>query len=403
MYYYCDANGTVQGPYTFAQIGEWVADGSLPGATTYVQHTEAPQGEEWVSYDAACAGVGTAVGTAAAASFYDDAQAVAEQAAYPEADSEAVPGEAAEEWGYGGTVGTAGTAETTGLSETPVQPHQWDESQWHYLDDAGAVQGPYNTETIGEWFDAGALGLERYVSIDGADWVKLAESTPFIALWSYKLEGRGGGDGGGGGGGGAAMARDDSCAHFEDEVGASAAVDAWEAPTTVGAMASSIPTLTTTGGRRKSILLVAKRCHQRRSSLAVAPKPVETQSELAKNLMSQRSMLRKTVTAAGRPAPLPGGRGGTRGRGGQRVHARQKSTHMSHLLKGLEVRRTIITRGKKRRSSFVKSSLPSSFKMADGSALPEAQASAARNAHHRRHVSEFSEDDEDSDDDWLSD
>ena len=104
MYYYCDANGTVQGPYTFAQIGEWVADGSLPGATTYVQHTEAPQGEEWVSYDAACAGVGTAVGTAAAASFYDDAQAVAEQVAYPEADSEAVPGEAAEEWGYGGTV-----------------------------------------------------------------------------------------------------------------------------------------------------------------------------------------------------------------------------------------------------------------------------------------------------------
>ena len=75
---------------------------------------------------------------------------------------------------------------------------------------------------------------------------------------------------------------------------------------------------------------------------------------------------------------------------------------MSHLLKGLQVRRTIITRGKKRRSSIVKSSLPT-FRMADGSAVPEAQARANTRKNFGRLMTEFSEDDEESDDDWLSD
>eukprot|EP00946_MAST-07B_sp_MAST-7B-sp1_P004461 g4461.t1 len=356
MYYYCGADGSVFGPYTFSQIGCWVADGSLPGATTYVQHVDAEQGEEWVSYDEACAGVGPE----AAASYYDDNSAIAAQA------------EMAEQEGGGEGEHVAGAGPVGGFNEA-LRKNQWADSQWHYLDDAGAIQGPYNTETIGEWFKAGALGLTRYVSIDGADWVKLAESAPFLALWSNNVE------------------ADALSGTGTNEHGGTRAVES-EASLDDNATSTAAPKK-----RRQSILLAAKRCHERRASLVGTSAPAKEQSELAKKLTSQRSMLRKTVTAGGRPAALRGGRPS-----GRRVHQRQKSTHMSHLLKGLEMRRTIITRGKKRRSSIVKSSLPV-FRMADGSDVPEAQASAVRNSKHRRHVSEFSEDDEDSDDDWLSD
>ena len=135
-----------------------------------------------------------------------------------------------EEWGY------SDAAETSSAPRID-RTHQWEESQWHYLDDSGAVQGPYNTETIGEWFDAGALGLERYVSIDGADWVKLAESAPFVALWSHKLEG----------GGGANAGVDETYAHIESEAISSAASEAWGTSATVDAAATAVVSKCETG------------------------------------------------------------------------------------------------------------------------------------------------------------
>eukprot|EP00946_MAST-07B_sp_MAST-7B-sp1_P003612 g3612.t1 len=255
MYYYCGADGSVFGPYTFSQIGCWVADGSLPGATTYVQHVDAEQGEEWVSYDEACAGVGAE----AAASYYDDNSAIAEQA------------EVVENEGSGWSERVTGAGLVGNLDEA-LHQDQWADLQWHYLDDTGAIQGPYNTETIGEWFKAGALGLERFVSIDGADWVKLAESAPFLALWSNNAE-------------------------IDASSGTGASVD--EDARALASETSLNDNTTSTAApkkRRQSILLAAKRCHERRRSLVGASVPAKEQSELAKKLTSQRSIHRRHVS-----------------------------------------------------------------------------------------------------------
>ena len=334
MYYYCDESGEVCGPNTFAQIEEWVTSGKLP-PETFLQHVEA---DEWVSYEESASGV-----------------EAPPQKGY--LDDDAVPIQ---------TVNTSFESETLYGSQ---QTSKWEDTQWHYVDDNGEIQGPYNTQTIGAWYDVGALGLDRYVSIDGADWVKLSESAPFLALWSKPSDG---------------------LDHLDRDTVSPGSHD----------LQIESDTKPTTRQRRQSIKMAAKRCQQRRSSMNASSN--REQSELAKKLTSQKSMLRKTVGLNGRPSALPRKGSGRQVGGKNRVNTRQKSTHMSHLMKGLEVRRTIITRGKKRRSSIVTSALPV-FKMADGSEVPEAQASAINSrVGHRRRTSIFSEDDE-SDEDWLSD
>ncbi len=321
MYYYVDEAGAVQGPYSYAQIGEWIQGGHLAEGT-YVQHAEAGEGAEWVPYG-----------------YWDEEQQQQEQ-----------------DGGGSSGAGHAGGAEAS----------QWDESQWHYLDDDHGVQGPFSTATIGDWLHAGALGAERYVSVDGSDWEELQLTQAFQTLWAHEL----------------AEASDGGVA---------------EGVAAEPAAATAAPAVT----RRTSVVhQAADRAARRRGSvLATAPKRAShakaasaeagggnIMGGLAAKLSSQKSLLRKTVATPGRRRP-------------KAMHKSQPSSDLSHLMKGLEVRRTII-RAKKRRTSFA-ANTPALLRMADGSAVPEMRARAARPVHKRR-VSEFSES-EGSDDGWLDD
>ena len=64
MYYYCDENGTVCGPDTFEQIGEWVSSGEL-SRETLLQHAEEEVDEGWISYE-------KIEGATAAAGYYHE-------------------------------------------------------------------------------------------------------------------------------------------------------------------------------------------------------------------------------------------------------------------------------------------------------------------------------------------
>lgn len=230
----------------------------------------------------------------------------------------------------------------------------WEHSVWHYLDDESVVQGPYTTATIGNWLQAGALDAERYCSVDGSEWLQLFTTDAYLTLWSASMT----------------AIQEESSAH--------------------------VPLPVASKGRRQSVTnMAAQRSAVRRQSVAAASTTTATvhnsmsasggrPTNLATKLNSQRSLLRKTTGKSAK----------------KHVSKRPEAPPdtMNALMKGLEVRRTILTRGKKRRSSIVKTNAV--FRMADGSSPPDA-ASSSRTRFHKRRVSDFSEDDED--DDWLSD
>ncbi len=306
-YFYC-VNDQVEGPYEWDNIVQWVNEGSIP-SECYLQDEQ--QSMEWT--------------------LYGDLLAQYQQ-------SEQAP--------------------------TPAQT--WEYSVWHYLDDDSVVQGPYTTATIGDWLHMGALTLDRYCSIDGADWIQLQTTEPYLTLWAPQHGTAPPGVSG------------------EEEPGAGTAVDA--APPR---------------GRRQSVAMAAQRCHARRTSVAAqslkqtksAPSntpttvaPSSFTGGLASKLNDQKNLLRKTNRSSNKHSH------------GQRPERPPKDSAQNALMQGLQLRRTIITRGKKRRSSMADMNRPV-FRMADGSAAPEAIARGPRI--HKRQVSYFSE--EDDDDDWLSD
>ena len=311
LYYYTDENGEVQGPHEWENITLWVQDGSIPQGT-YIQDEH--QQMEWTLY------------------------------------SDMTDGGEEEE------------------QQQQAGGGQWQDSVWHYLDDNAVVQGPYTTQTIGEWYYMGALGVERYCSIDGGEWIQLHLTEPFLALWGIDNEGT---PGPAAGPPVAAAAARLASAEAEEEA---LLIDRQPAQ------------------RRQSVtMMAAQRSHARRASVAknvVASLPVRTSkrpTNLATKLNSQRSLLRKTDRAPNkkRKDSLP----------------KKQDNTMNALVQGLELRRTIITRGKKRRSSINTMNRPV-FKMADGTVPPESVVRGTRT--HRRRASDFSEDEDDSDG-WLSD
>lgn len=224
----------------------------------------------------------------------------------------------------------------------------YEHSVWHYLDDDSTVQGPYTTATIGQWLQMGALDSDRYCSVDGSEWVQLFTTEAFLTLWSASM-------------------------------GATQEISAADEPLSV-----------VSKGRRQSVTnLAAQRSAARRQSVTASSSTTSSSSSsgrpanLATKLNSQRSLLRKTTGPSAMKHAT------------KRPEAPPEGT-MSALMQGLQVRRTILTRGKKRRSSIIKTNAV--FKMADGSAPPDA---VSRTRFHRRQTSDFSE--EDDDDDWLSD
>ena len=300
-YFYTDESGEVQGPYEWTDIVHWIQEGSIAN-TTWIK----PENEttDWISY-------------------LDMVSTEEEQAE--------------EQHNY--------STEGGGV-------HGWEDSVWHYLDDESVVQGPDTTKTIGEWFHMGALGLDRYCSIDGSEWILLEECEPYLTLWAQNVE--------------------------AEEAATEPAADILLVDRVVAK-------------RRQSVtMMAAQRSHARRSSItsakvdATPPVSSRRPTNLATKLSSQRSMLRKTNTPSRR----------------QNTKRPQQAPDnaLSALMKGMEMRRTIITRGKKRRSSIVVGNR-SVFKMADGTVAPESVVRSTRT--HRRRVSDFSED-EDSDG-WLSD
>jgi hypothetical protein len=133
----------------------------------------------------------------------------------------------------------------------------------------------------------------------------------------------------------------------------------------------------------------AKRRKQTKSAPSNTPTtaaPSSFTGGLASKLNDQKNLLRKTNRRSNKHSH------------GQRPERPPKDSAQNALMQGLQLRRTIITRGKKRRSSMADMNRPV-FRMADGSAAPEAMARGPRI--HKRQVSYFSE--EDDDDDWLSD
>ena len=307
LYYYTDELGEVQGPYQWEHIEAWIQEGSIP-SSTYIQDDQ--QSMEWTLY----------------------ADLVTPAAPEPIIPSGIVP-----------------------LPEYAEEPAKtWVHSVWHYLDDNSTVQGPYSTATIGDWIGMGALGSDRYCSIDGGEWVLLETTEPYQTLWAPSKN-----------------------------------VEVMET--------SSAPDRKI---RRQSMTLIAaQRCHARRESnmadsnfqnlkqTASAPSISSKQtSNLATKLSSQKSLLRKTTGPSTNKSTSNTKRPET------------LNSAQSALIKGMEVRRTILTRGKKRRSTMVNTNL-TAFKMADGSVVPEGVARGPRV--HRRRVSDFSESDDD--DDWLSD